>query len=321
MLNIPLETIGTRFGGIPTGLPDFTLPVVTLSALRDLIAPTITITLLGAIESLLSARVADAMIGDRHDPNQELMAQGIANIVVPFFGGIPATGAIARTATNVKTGGRTPVAGIVHALTLLAIVLAAAPLAKFIPLAALSAVLVVVAINMGDWKAFVELRRYSIPYRVVLLTTFVVTVAFDLSTAVELGLLLASLFFIYRVSDLTSVEAIATGNPAIAAYGVFGALFFGSVAKLEPLLDLGVSTRIVVLDMHQVISLDNTALETLDSLRRALAERGGALLLCALNEHPDLQVRRSAFGQALGPANVLAGYASALRRAESLVST
>ncbi len=320
LLNIPLETIGTRFGGIPTGLPDFTLPVVTLGALRDLIAPTITIALLGAIESLLSARVADSMIGDRHDPNQELMAQGIANIVVPFFGGIPATGAIARTATNVKTGGRTPVAGMIHALTLLAIVLAAAPLAKFIPLAALSAVLVVVAINMGDWKAFVELRRYSIPYRVVLLTTFVVTVAFDLSTAVELGLLLASLFFIYRVSDLTRVEAIATGNPVIAAYGVFGALFFGSVAKLEPLLDFGASTRIVVLDMHQVISLDNTALETLDSLRRALAERGGALLLCALNEHPDLQVRRSAFGQALGSANVLPDYASALTRAESLVS-
>ena len=319
LLSVPLETIGTRFGGIPTGLPDFTPPAVTLRTLRDLIAPTITIALLGAIESLLSARVADSLIGDRHDPNQELMAQGIANIVAPFFGGIPATGAIARTATNIRTGGRTPVAGIIHALTLLAIVLAAAPLAKYIPLAALSAVLIVVAINMGDWKAFFDLRRYSIPYRVVLLTTFAITVAFDLSTAVEIGLVLASLFFIYRVSDLTRLEAVATGNDDIAAYRVFGALFFGSVAKLEPLLDRHATpARIVVLDMHQVISLDNTALDTLASLRSALVERGGNLLICALNAQPDAQVRRSAFGQALGTDNVLANYVAALERAQML---
>ncbi|MEP6679629.1 MAG: SulP family inorganic anion transporter [Betaproteobacteria bacterium] len=320
-LAVPLATIGTRFGGIPTGLPEFSLPVLSLSSMRDLIAPTITIALLGAIESLLSARVADSMIGDRHDPNQELIAQGVANLVAPLFGGIPATGAIARTATNVRTGARTPIAGMIHALTLLIIVLAAAPLAKFIPLAALSAVLIVVAINMGDWKAFAEIRRYSVPYRVVLLTTFVFTVAFDLSTAVEVGLVLASLFFIYRVSDLTRVEPVSTDNPAIAAYRVFGALFFGSVAKLEPLLEADAAARVVVLDMHQVISLDNTALETLESLRHMLHERRATLLLCALNSHPDVQVRRSAFGKSLGADNVLADFAAAMQRAQALATS
>ena len=197
------------------------------------------------------------------------MAQGIANIVAPFFGGIPATGAIARTATNMRAGGRTPMAGMIHALTLLVMVLLAAPLAQYVPLAALSAVLVVVAINMGDWHAFRDLRKYSIPYRAVLLATFVITVAFDLTLAVEIGLVLASLFFIYRVSDLTRVEAITLDGvpPGIAAFKVFGSLFFGSVGKLEPLLDpVRTPARIVILEMHQVISIDNTGLETLQSL-------------------------------------------------------
>jgi SulP family sulfate permease len=320
LLHLDVQTVGTRFGGIPTSLPALSLPPLSFQTLRDLIAPSVTIALLGAIESLLSARVADAMIGDRHDPNQELIAQGIANVASPLFGGIPATGAIARTATNVRTGARSPVAGMIHAATLLAIVLIAAPLARYIPLAALSAVLVVVALNMGDWKAFIELRRYSIPYRVVLLTTFVVTVVFDLSTAVEVGLVLASLFFIYRISDLTSVEVVDTGDARIAAYSLFGALFFGSVAKLEPLLEQASGVRVVVLDMHQVISLDNTALETLEALRQSLVKRGAALVLCALNEHPDEQIRRSPLGHALDSANVVHGFDQALGRARSLAA-
>ena len=152
------------------------------------------------------------------------MAQGIANVVAPFFGGIPATGAIARTATNVRTGARSPVAGIVHAITLLVVVLVAAPLARYVPLPAPSAVLIVVALNMGDWKAFVELRCYSVPYRIVLLTTFAITVAFDLSTAVEIGLMLASLFFIYRISNLTRIDRLENDDSDIAAFSVFGAL-------------------------------------------------------------------------------------------------
>ncbi|MCC6196438.1 MAG: STAS domain-containing protein [Burkholderiales bacterium] len=319
LLGLSVETIGTRFGGIARSLPAFAWPDISLPALRDLLAPTITIALLGAIESLLSARVADTLIDDRHDPNQELVAQGIANIVVPFFGGIPATGAIARTATNIRSGARTPVAGIVHALTLLAIVLVAAPLAKYVPLAALAAVLIVVAVNMGDWHAFRDLRRYSIPYRTVLLSTFAITVVFGLTLAVEIGLVLSSLFFIYRVSELTKVEPITLDGvpPGIAAYKVFGSLFFGSVGKLEPLLDPGETpARIVILEMHQVISIDNTGLETLHALHRSLSRRGGTLILCGLNRHPAEQVARAAFVE---PANVLPHLAAALFRTHQIL--
>ena len=318
LLHLNIETIGTRFGGIPQQLPAFVLPDISLSTLRNLVAPTITIALLGAIESLLSARVADTQIDDRHDPNQELMAQGIANIVAPFFGGIPATGAIARTATNIRTGGRTPVAGIVHAITLLVVVLVAAPLAQYVPLAALSAVLIIVAVNMGDWHAFRDLRKYSMPYRAVLLSTFVITVVFDLTLAVEIGLVLASLFFIYRVSDLTRVEALNLDGvpPGVAAYKVFGSIFFGSVGKLEPLLDpVRTPARIVILEMHQVISMDTTGLETLQSLHRSLVKRGGRLILCGLNHNPAEQVARLAF---LDPADVVPHLAAALFRAHKI---
>ena len=322
LLKLDIETIGTRFGGIPQSLPAFAWPDVSLETLRKLLAPTITIALLGAIESLLSARVADAQIDDRHDPNQELMAQGIANIVAPFFGGIPATGAIARTATNIRAGGRTPIAGIIHALVLLVIVLVAAPLAQYIPLAALSAVLIMVALNMGDWHAFRDLRRYSIAYRTVLLATFFITVVFDLTLAVEIGLALASLFFIYRMSELTQVEPIRLDevSPAIAAYKVFGSLFFGSVGKLEPLLDpVRTPARVIILEMHQMISMDNTSLETLQVLQRSLAKRGGQLILCGLNRNPAAQIARSGFAVTLGEANVVPHLARALFRAHQLI--
>ncbi|MCC7040204.1 MAG: STAS domain-containing protein [Burkholderiales bacterium] len=321
VFHLDVQTIGTRFGGIPQELPAFAWPEISLPTLRNLLAPTITIALLGAIESLLSARVADAMIDDRHDPNQELMGQGVANVVAPLFGGIPATGAIARTATSVRTGARSPIAGIVHALTLLVIILAAAPLAKYIPLAALSAVLVVVSLNMGDWHAFRDLRKYSIAYRTVLLATFAVTVVFDLSLAVQIGLVLASLFFIYRISELTRVEPITLDGapPGVAAYKVFGSLFFGSIGKLEPLLDPVLSpAQIMILEMHQVISIDNTGLETLQALQRTLAKRGGQLILCGLNRHPSEQVARSGFREELGVDNIVPHLASALFRAHKL---
>jgi SulP family sulfate permease len=321
LLHLDVETIGSRFGGIPQQLPAFIWPAITLETLRNLLAPTITIALLGAIESLLSARVADAMIDDRHDPNQELMAQGIANIVTPFFGGMPATGAIARTATNVRAGARTPIAGMIHALTLLVIVLVAAPLARYVPLAALSAILIVVAVYMGDWHAFRHLGRNSIPYRTVLLATFGITVVFDLSLAVEIGLVLASLFFIYRVSELTRVEPVRLDGvtPDIAAYKLFGSLFFGSVGKLEPLLDpLQTPASIVILEMHQVISVDNTGLETLHSLQITLKRRGGQLILCGLNRHPASQVERSGLVGEIGAANILPHLAAALYRAQKI---
>ncbi|HXE37148.1 MAG TPA: SulP family inorganic anion transporter, partial [Azonexus sp.] len=265
LFDLPVETIGSRFNGIPQELPAFGLPNLSIHDFGKLIPPAITIALLGAIESLLSARVADGQIDDRHDPNQELVAQGLANIAAPLFGGFAATGAIARTTTNVKSGGRTPIAGIIHALVLLGIVLIAAPLAAYVPLATLSAIVMVVAINMGEWHEFKKLRRFSYNYRVILLATFFVTVVFDLTIAVELGMVLASLFFIYRMSELTRVERrhlreeasepqflYPDGSMRVAAWQLFGSLFFGAVNKLEALLDPAAGhPEVVILDMTQ----------------------------------------------------------------------
>ncbi|THF61770.1 SulP family inorganic anion transporter [Pseudothauera rhizosphaerae] len=329
---LPVDTIGSRFGGIPQSLPDFGLPELSLSTLGKLIAPAVTIALLGAIESLLSARVADSQIDDRHDPNQELMAQGIANVAAPLFGGFAATGAIARTATNIRTGGRTPVAGILHAGVLLAVVLALAPLASAIPLATLSAIVVVVSINMGEWHAFApkELARYSVNYRTILLGTFFVTVVFDLTLAVELGMVLASLFFIWRMSDLTRIERIPLedhygvaalsredGTPRILAYRVYGSLFFGAANKLENLLlTQHGHPDVVILDMEKVINIDTTGLDILQTLHRNLGKRGAELILCDLNAQPASLVQRSGFFERLGAANVAANLTEALIRAQ-----
>ncbi|MEK7884372.1 SulP family inorganic anion transporter [Methyloversatilis sp. NSM2] len=334
LLQLPVDTIGSRFGGIPRELPDVGLPALSLGLLGKLIAPALAIALLGAIESLLSARVADSQIDDRHDPNQELMAQGIANVAAPLFGGFAATGAIARTATNVRTGGRTPVAGMLHAGVLLAIVLAAAPLAAHIPLATLSAIVVVVSINMGEWHAFApsELRRYSAPYRTILLATFFVTVVFDLTLAVELGMVLASLFFIYRMSDLTRIDRLpleehygiealarADGTPRILAYRLTGSLFFGAANKLENLLLMQDGhPDAVILDLEKVISIDTTGLDILQSLQRNLARRGATLILCDLNDQPASLIRRSGFAARLGEDNIAGNLTDALLRAQAV---
>ncbi|MGC4406023.1 SulP family inorganic anion transporter [Methyloversatilis sp. MC4-4] len=337
LLQLPVDTIGSRFGGIPRELPDIGLPALSLGLLGKLIAPALAIALLGAIESLLSARVADAQIDDRHDPNQELMAQGIANVAAPLFGGFAATGAIARTATNVRTGGRTPVAGMLHATVLLVIVLAAAPLAAHIPLATLSAIVVVVSINMGEWHAFApsELRRYSAPYRTILLATFFVTVVFDLTLAVELGMVLASLFFIYRMSDLTRIDRLpleehygiealarADGTPRILAYRLTGSLFFGAANKLENLLLMQDGhPDAVILDLEKVISIDTTGLDILQTLQRNLARRGATLILCDLNDQPASLIRRSGFAARLGEDNIAGNLTDALVRAQAVHPT
>jgi len=326
---LPVDTIGSRFGGIPTGLPHFQLPDLTWEAARHLVAPTLTIALLGAVESLMCARIADGMIDDRHDPNQELMAQGVANFVTPFFGGIPATGTIARTTTNVRAGGKTPIAGIVHALTLLVIVVAAAPLAKFVPLAALAAILLFVAWNMGEWREFPRLRQFSMQYRTVMLSTFLLTVIIDLTAAIEIGLVLAALFFIFRVSSLTTIEPVAPDSlpPGIAipegtvAYRIFGSLFFGAVGKLEMLIEpdsAGLESRVMVLDLHKVINIDTTGMDTLDVLRKTLAKRKCTLMLCDANDQPLSLIRRSGFLEKLGPQNLQPDLVAALARAEIL---
>ncbi len=333
LFNLPVETIGSRFGGIPQELPNFGLPSLSINDFGKLISPAITIALLGAIESLLSARVADSQIDDRHDPNQELMAQGMANIAAPLFGGFAATGAIARTSTNVKSGGRTPIAGVVHAFVLLGIVLVAAPLASYVPLATLSAIVMVVAVNMGEWHEFMELRRFSYNYRVILLTTFFVTVLFDLTIAVELGMVLASLFFIYRMSELTKIERLPLAEEAhepqflypdgtmrVAAWQLFGSLFFGAVNKLEELLDPREGhPEVVILDMARLIQLDTTGLEGLENLLDKLKKRGCTLIVCGMNSQPGSLLFRSGFIDHLGEDNVCEDLSSALRRAYLLL--
>jgi SulP family sulfate permease len=302
---LPVETIGTRFGGIPRTLPDLALPPFSWESAKQLVIPTLTIAILGAIESLLCARVADSAAGDipRHDPNQELMAQGVANMVSPLFGGMPATGTIARTVTNVRSGGRTPVAGMVHAVTLLAVVLLAAPLAMHIPLAALAGILLFVAWNMGEWHEFVRLKQFSVPYRTILLGTFFLTVVFDLTVAVEVGLVLACVFFIYRMSTLFRVQRFDAGPlpPGVVSFEMFGSLFFGAVGKVEALsAQLPAGTRAVVLEMHRMISMDTSGLDALAQLHKDLKKREIALVLANVNEQPMSLMRRSGFVAELG---------------------
>ena len=312
---LPVETIGSRFGGIPQSLPAFELPAFSWTTVKQLLIPTLTIALLGAIESLLCARVADnATEFPRHDPNQELMAQGVANVVTPFFGGIPATGTIARTVTNIRAGAATPVAGIVHALTLLAVVLLAAPLAVHVPLAALAGILMFVAWNMGEWHEFARLKRFSPQYRTILVGTFVLTVVFDLTVAVEVGLVLACVFFIWRMGQLFSVRPHAPQPmpEGVAAFELFGSLFFGAVGKIEALpAQLPEGTRAVVLEMHRLISMDTSGLESLQQLHRVLQRRGIALVLADVNEQPLSLMRRSGFEATIGADAIVPNVAAA----------
>jgi SulP family sulfate permease len=309
-LGLNVETIGSRFGGIPSTLPAFAWPDVSWDTAKFLLMPATTLALLGAIESLLCARIADQMIDDRHDANQELMAQGIANLVTPFFGGMPATGTIARTVTNVKNGATTPVAGVVHALTLLAIILVAAPLASHIPLAALSAILMFVAWNMGEWREFVHLRQFRLPYRVTLLAVFLLTVIVDLTVAVEVGLIAACLTFIYRISNLTRSEAVTPQThpilqgqaPGVKAYRLYGALFFGAVKLVEAMED-DLPERTLVLDLKNLIYVDSSGADALMALVRTCHKRQLRLILCGLAHQPLDLARRSGLLEAVPEAD------------------
>ncbi|WP_119355340.1 SulP family inorganic anion transporter [Azohydromonas sediminis] len=326
---LDVETIGSRFGGIPQALPSFELPSFSWTSAKQLVIPTVTIALLGAIESLLCARVADNMADiPRHDPNQELMAQGVANIVTPLFGGMPATGTIARTSTNVRSGARTPVAGIVHAATLLAIVLVAAPLAVHVPLAALAGILLFVAWNMGEWHEFARLKRFALTYRTTLVGTFLLTVVFDLTVAVEVGLILSCVFFIWRMSQLFRAEPLddealrrATGEaapPGVHVMGLYGSLFFGAVGKVEAIVEaLPAGTRVLVLECQRLVQLDTTGLDALTQLLRALRKRGVALRLAAVNEQPRSLMHRSGFDALLDEGAVAPTLAEALQRARA----
>jgi SulP family sulfate permease len=310
-LKLPVETIGSRFGGIPSSLPGLVWPEFSLKSAQFLLIPALTLAILGAIESLLCARVADGVIHDRHDPNQELMAQGIANFVTPFFGGMPATGTIARTMTNVRSGATSPIAGIVHAITLLLIILLFAPLAQDIPLAAMAAILLFVAWNMGEWREFVNLRQYRLPYRATLLAVFGLTVVFDLTVAVEVGLVAACITFIYRISSLSRCEPVsATDHPLlrgkqdrIGAYRLYGALFFGAVKLIEDLQDQ-LPREALVLDLKNVIYVDSSGADTLNDLARLCHQNKVRLIVCGLS-HQALDIaRRSGFVERVGAAHI-----------------
>ncbi len=297
-LQLPIETIGTRFGGIPRVLPSFALPDFSWETVRLLLTPTLTIALLGAIESLLCARVADQISNlPRHDPNQELMAQGIANFVVPFFGGMPATGTIARTVTNVRSGATSPIAGLVHCLTLLVVVLAAAPLAAHVPLAVLAGILLYVAWNMGQWREFANVRRASRHHSLIMLGTFFLTVIFDLTVALQVGLILACVLFVRRMSTLFQVVEVSHTAESVN-FQLYGSLFFGAVAKLDPILtavETAPQGLIVRLDVQSLQSLDTSGLDVLEQLRRAIALRGGTLVLAGLNAQPRAAMERAGF--------------------------
>ena len=327
VLDLPVETIGSRFGGIPQSLPPLHIPTLNWGTLKDLWSSVITIALLGAIESLLCARIADNLVHERHDPNQELMAQGIANLTVPLFGGMPVTGTIARTSLNARMGATSPIAGILHACTLLAIVLLAAPLAKHVPLCVLAAILVYMAYNMGEWREFIRMNQLTLIYRTVFLATFILTVVIDLTVAVEVGLILASLFFIYRISQLTEIEALPLTEEdfqsGIRSYHLYGSLFFGAVGKLEALLGDGggqADVRVIILEGHQLISIDTTGIDALQALAGSLKEEGGQLILCHLNQQPRELVRRSGFENIIGTEFVLPSYEAALKKARRCVS-
>jgi SulP family sulfate permease len=336
VLHLPVETIGSRFGGIPTGFPHLAIPAFRADLILPLLPSAVTVALLAAIESLLSAVVADSMTGDRHNSNVELVAQGVANVVVPMFGGIPATGAIARTATNVRSGTRTPVAGIIHSLTLLAIVLVAAPLARFVPLATLAAVLFVVAYNMGEWREVRVILRLSAADIAVWGATFILTVVADLTVAVEVGIVLAALLYIYRISETTTVstvtdEYIEDGRlhilqdknvpDYVTILRIHGPFLFGATEKLaQETADLTAFSPIVVLRLRNMTALDATGLHAIESLADRLHESGRTLLICGARDQPASLIERSSLYEHVGDDGMLPHINAALARAREVMA-
>lgn len=330
------ETIFTRFGEIPNSLPKFNWIEINFANIKNLTMPAFTIALLAAIESLLSAVVADGMIDDKHDSNQELIAQGMANIAVPFFMGIPATGAIARTATNIKNGGKTPIAGVVHCAVLLCILIFAAPYAQYIPLATLSAVLFVVAFNMGDWSAFSEMRRLPRSDDVVFIATFTLTVVFGLTLAIEVGMILAAMLFIRRVSETTKVMVVDKNlETNLAKYSlegkdvpeevmifrIFGALMFGAADKLESILTaMGERPRIAILRMRTVLAMDATALDVLDHLYEKLKAKGVDMIITGAHSQPLHMMQKSGFLKKIGEDHVLENIDAALNKSREILA-
>jgi SulP family sulfate permease len=337
LLHLPVETVGSRFGGIPQGFPPFTLPQLHAEHILPLLPEAFTVAMLAAVESLLSAVVADGMSGDKHNSNVELVAQGIANLASPLFGGIPATGAIARTATNIRSGARTPVSGIIHAVTLLAILLAAAPLARFVPLATLAAVLFVVAWNMGEWREIGSVLRLAKTDIAVWLVTFTLTVVADLTVAVGVGMALAALLYIYRIAETTTVapvtdEYLRSGRPHIlhdkeippnvVILRIHGPFLFGATEKLaEATRDLRAFPSVVIVRLRNMTALDATGLHALETFAGRLHKSGRTLLLCGARQQPAELLAGSEFVEHLGRENILPHIQSALARAREITAS
>ncbi len=334
LFDAPVETIGSRFGGIPSGLPSVDIPTFRADLIIPLLPAALTVALLAAVESLLSAVVADSMTGDRHNSNAELMAQGLANLVTPIVGGIPVTGAIARTATNFRSGARTPVAGLVHALTLLAIVLVAAPLAVFVPLATLAAVLFVVAWNMGEWREIGGIWRLDWADKSVWMITVALTVMADLTVAVEVGMAFAALLYIYRVTDTTSVEAVTpeyieSGRAHVlqdkdlpsyvTILRIHGPFLFGMTDKLvDATADLSVFAPIVILRLRNMTAIDATGLHALEALSDRLKKSDRLLVLCGARNQPARFLEQAEFVDHVGAQNITPHVEAALQRAEDI---
>jgi SulP family sulfate permease len=334
LVHLSVETIGTRFGGIPKGLPHFAIPQFSYDTARQLLSPALTVAMLGAIESLMSAVVSDKMSHDKHNPNVELVAQGVANILSPLVGGLPATGALARTATNVRAGAKTPVAGMIHALTLLAIILFAAPLVKNVPLAALAAILMMVAYNMGDWEEIPEILKLSAADIAIWLVTLTLTVVTDLSFAVEFGMILAALTFIRKVSRTTTVTRVTHDYVAdsrvhvlqgkdipeyAVVYRVHGPFLFGATDKFADILEeLDTLPPIVILRLRNMTAIDATGLGAIRELADRLHASGRQLLLCGAREQPAQLMKQSDFARHVGAQNICPSITAALVRAADL---
>jgi sulfate permease, SulP family len=334
LLDLPVETVGSRFGEFGAALPRPSLPAVDFGELQQLAGPAFTIALLGAVESLLSAVVADGMIGTRHRSNTELVAQGIANIASPIFGGIPATGALARTATNVKSGGRTPVAGIVHAITLLLIALFFGRWASLIPMATLGAVLAVVAYNMSEWRNFVAELRAPRSDVAVLLVTFALTVLVDLTVAIEVGMVLAAFLFMRRMAEVTNVQAVtrefADAQEAedadavrlravpkgVEVYEIDGPFFFGAAERFKDTLgQIAAKPKVLIIRMRKVPAMDSTGMHALKELAHRSRREGTLVVLSDVHSQPMIALGRSALLDELGDENIVGSIDEALARA------
>jgi SulP family sulfate permease len=334
LLKLPVETIGTRFGGIPSGLPHFAVPQWHASLVHGLLGPAFTVAMLGAIESLMSAVVSDRMSNDRHNPNVELIGQGVANMVSPMFGGLPATGAIARTATNIRAGAQSPVAGMIHALTLLSVLLFAAPLASYIPMAALAGILMIVAYNMGEWREIPQLLRLTKTDISVWLVTFGLTVFADLTVAVEAGMILAALLFIARVAETTTVSQV-TGDyvedgrlhilqdkeiPYYATiFRIHGPFLFGATDKIAVITErMHQLPPIVIIRLRNMTAIDATGLFALEEVAQQLHATKRTLILCGAREQPAQLIHQAEFEQVVGHENICANVQEALQRAEAV---